>query len=601
MTLATAQEDSINKMWSAYMKESGEYDKRVTDVWRKDTSDILIFVSPNKLSQCSYLSANVRKAVVFSATVASVLVESYKKLSPDSGDHSPHSPTTSIVYVNTVWALSLVLSLTSALLAILIQQWVRRYIELPLLPRLSSERARVRSYLFLGTLNFGIHHAVEAAPMLLHLSVSLFLIGLVMFFVIVNDTVAIVLSIFVGIIGMAYFTLSILPCLYRNCPYGTPVSSILWCLWHASAFFATFCLRWILRRFHALLVPYNPGDIESGKQRKLTQWLSSVDNSLDKHGKYLKDGFRFGIIQGALEAPVVVDVKALAWLLKLPAMAEKSKIQDFVVNTPGDMLAQLISGPIESGRIVFRDHLLALLRSCASHTVELDEYVRRRRLLVCLDAILRIVKASTSDPYGVSPSESVLNDIRTNFANLRLMRPLWADTDPHIRIISRSICALLARHLVRKRPLEESELAWLQEVMGKSSNTIFNSLDDISKADSMNFDSYIRGVLANQMVDPPAKAATFFVEMVAILASSGSQAAFRRSVLERRISESSLMRRAEEHEAESNEVIGRLHRVFETVFPSVAQEPQITNNQNRRRTDGRGTVQLIKFPLLSTS
>ena len=44
-TPATAQEDSINKMWSAYAKESGEYDKRITDVWRKDTSDILIFVS----------------------------------------------------------------------------------------------------------------------------------------------------------------------------------------------------------------------------------------------------------------------------------------------------------------------------------------------------------------------------------------------------------------------------------------------------------------------------------------------------------------------------------------------------------------------------
>jgi Family of unknown function (DUF6535) len=551
------------------------------------------------MGQRGYLSDNVRKAVVFSATVASILVESYKKLSPNSGDHSPHSPTTTIVCVNTVWALSLVLSLTSALLAILIQQWVRRYTELPLFPRLSGERARVRSYLFLGTLNFGMHHAVEAAPMLLHLSVFLFLIGLVMFFFIVHKTVAIVLSIFVGITGMAYFTLSILPCLYRNCPYGTPVSSILWCLWHASAFFATFCLRCILRRFHALLVPYNQGDIESGKQRTLTQWLNTMDNSLDKHGKYLKDGFRFSIIQGALEAPVVVDVKALAWLLKLPAMAEKGKIQDFVVNTPGDMLAQLMSVPIESGSIVFRDHLLALLRSCVPHTVELDEFVRRRRLLVCLNAILRIVKAF-GDPYGVSLSESVLNDIRTNFANVRLMRPLWADKDPHIRIISRSICALLARHLVRKRPLEESELAWLQEVMGKSSNTIYNSLDDISKADSMNFDSYIHGVLANQMVDPPAKAATFFMEMVAILASSGSQAAFRRSVLERRISESSLMRRAKEQEAESNEVIGRLHRVFETVFPSVAQEPRIPNNPNRRRTDGRGTIQLIKFPLLST-
>ena len=241
-------------MWSTYMKESGEYDKSVTDVWRKDTSDILIFVSPNTLSQCGYLSDNVRKAVVFSATVAAFLVENYKKLSPDSSDHSSHSPTTPIVFVNTAWALSLVLSLTSALLAIfiLIRQWVRRYVELPLFPRVSSERARVR-----------MHHAVEAAPMLLHLSVFVFFFGLVMFFFIVHKTVAIILSIFVGLNRMAYYTLSILPCLYRDCPYGTPISPVLWYLWHASTSFVAFCLRWILRRFHALVVLCNPGDIES--------------------------------------------------------------------------------------------------------------------------------------------------------------------------------------------------------------------------------------------------------------------------------------------------------------------------------------------------
>jgi len=141
--------------------------------------------------------------------------------------------------------------------------------------------------------------------------------------------------------------------------------------------------------------------------------------------------------------------------------------------------------------------------------------------------------------------------------------------------------------------------------MGKSSNTIFNSLGDLSKADSMNLDSYVYGVLANQMADPPVKVATFFMETVTILASSGSQAAFRRSVLERRISESSLIRRAEEQEADSSEVVEKLHRVLETVFPSVAKEPKepprISNKPNRRRTDGRGTIQLIKFPLSTPS
>jgi hypothetical protein len=44
-TPVAAQEASINKMWSAYTKEAGEYDKLMTDVWRKDTSCVLFFVS----------------------------------------------------------------------------------------------------------------------------------------------------------------------------------------------------------------------------------------------------------------------------------------------------------------------------------------------------------------------------------------------------------------------------------------------------------------------------------------------------------------------------------------------------------------------------
>lgn len=44
-TPATAQEDSVDKIWSAYMKEASEHDKFVTEVWRKDTTSVLFFVS----------------------------------------------------------------------------------------------------------------------------------------------------------------------------------------------------------------------------------------------------------------------------------------------------------------------------------------------------------------------------------------------------------------------------------------------------------------------------------------------------------------------------------------------------------------------------
>jgi Family of unknown function (DUF6535) len=71
------------------------------------------------------------------------------------------------------------------------QQWARMYIELPQSPSIPSDRARVRSFLFLGMEKYFMHVAVETAPTLLHLSVFLFYIGLVVFFFTIYKIVAI--------------------------------------------------------------------------------------------------------------------------------------------------------------------------------------------------------------------------------------------------------------------------------------------------------------------------------------------------------------------------------------------------------------------------
>jgi hypothetical protein len=366
------------------------------------------------------------------------------------------------------------------------------------------------------------------------------------------------------------------------------MSGIAWRLWHTFAFLPAFCLQWILKRLHTLLVPYNMGEVKSLRQRKLTQWLDGIESVVNEHRRCLRDGLRESIVRVALAAPDAVDLKALAWFLKRPALAEKTRIQDFIANTSGDTIVQLMSGPIESGSVVFRDHLLALLRSCAPGTVGLDEDARRTRLLVCLDALHRIVRASITI-YGVSPPESVLRDVRTNFANVGLMRALWTDADPSVRLLSRSYCALLARHLLRRQhPLEQSELAWLQDVMGRPSHTIYNSLGDVAKVDAMNLDSYVHGVLSYDVDDLALRDATTFMDTLATLAGAGlgGQASFRRDILEEGIS--SLVQRAEGGDRRLLEVLGNLSKVYDAVFPSDASGSRIPNYPN----DVHGTIEL---------
>jgi len=145
--------------------------------------------------------------------------------------------------------------------------------------------------------------------------------------------------------------------------------------------------------------------------------------------------------------------------------------------------------------------------------------MRRRRLLVCLNAVHHIAKASI-----VSPSSRLLNEMRLHFADIDLMRPLWVDRDPAIRVTARSICALFARQLLRQGQLGEGELSWLEEVMNMPSNTIFNERNNRARLDSMNVDAFVDGVLSYQKDDLPNVLAMSFKDTLMVLMNTSSRA-----------------------------------------------------------------------------
>jgi hypothetical protein len=236
-------------------------------------------------------------------------------------------------------------------------------------------------------------------------------------------------------------------------------------------------------------------------------------------------------------------------------LTEKSKIQKFVASIPGETIIQLLSNSFDHGKISFRHHLSILIRSCAPGTVGLDEDMRRRRLLVCLNAVHHIAKASIA-----SPPSSLSNDMRLRFANIGLMRPLWADSDPAIRVTARSICALFARQLLRKDQLEGWELSWLQDVMDKPSNAIYNARNNRAMVDSMNVDSFVNGVLSNQM-DLPDVHATSFKETLEVLMNTNSQTSIHTGTFEEWLSSLILRVEHEEGHQDRDNVVDKLRRM----------------------------------------
>ncbi len=103
---------------------------------------------------------------------------------------SNRKPPSSVVWVNALWFLSLVISLFCALLATLQQRWARRYLQLTQPQLAIHKRALIRSFFAEGVTNFHLDVAVEAIPALLHVSVFLFLTGLVISLFNIHHTVA---------------------------------------------------------------------------------------------------------------------------------------------------------------------------------------------------------------------------------------------------------------------------------------------------------------------------------------------------------------------------------------------------------------------------
>jgi hypothetical protein len=418
-----------------------------------------------------------------------------------------------MIWVNAMWLVSLVLSLTSALVATLLQQWARRYIETPNVPNEPNDRARVRVFLFLGTKKYKMPLAVEIPPILLHLSVCLFFGGLVIAFHTINTKVAIAVDVAVGIFALPYTVITVLPFLDVRCPYRTPISFILWYPLHAFLSIVARGLHWVLDQVD--------GCCSISRQLCILNWITSLDEAARKHWQYFMGSFEKSIIQSAKnpledgdreivdgdDEIIDEDHEIITWLISHLALYDKSKLQELAANIPRNRIRNLIPF-IKSGRVVLREPLLALLRSCVTdtRTAESDGDVRKRSLLVCLDIIHHIAK---------SPDIPELNFMRANFANINLMQALWNNSDSTIRVTSRSICALLAKQVVRQA-LGEPQIVWLQAVIGEeiNRNRMYNS--NIPKRDRMILKSFVYKVLSNQDGDLPSKSFKF-KETLAIL------------------------------------------------------------------------------------
>ena len=501
-----------------YLTEAEKQDKEVSESWKGDTDGILVFVSlapPHLCICCLKSKSNLNhtlKTGLFSATVAAFIIESYQNLSPDSGETtnallihisqqlvnmSTETPLTGVtaaqsgqsfkpqpstVRVNVLWFLSLVLSLSCALSATLMQQWARRYRELAQRRGAFHRRGRMRAYLIDGINRFGMARAVATMPTLLHISVFLFFAGLVEFLFPVHATVAYVTLCCIILFALAYANLTVLPNIYHNCPYDTPLSGFTWRISHFSVISFYWTTLKIESLFHKSLSKlWSFANQPAPEPDGLKSWRKTLENQVKTRRQMLSQGMRRSFELSAYMADSMVVTRALEWTLT--AFDEDKEIEDFSLRIPGFFdsravpdatlaVLPLMSHQPNTGPI-FGSRLYDLLKTCIPDTSILDEEIRKNRLRACMKCLWSFAKAYNQ----VGSSQALPTYFPCALASPEITRLAQAEEDSGIRVIGRCFGALIVNKLaadleVRTDSISDEELACLSAILGSNSHDV---------------------------------------------------------------------------------------------------------------------------------
>jgi hypothetical protein len=400
-----------------YLEMATEEDKKMAENWKADADDILIFVRLSLLIS-SFTPTQWSQTGLFSAAVASLISVSIQDLRQNPQDTSnfylaniyqtlvdpdrsnistplpvsppPFSPPNYAVWVNALWFLSLVISLTCALLATLLQQWARRYLKITQ-PRYSlHKRARIRAFFAEGVEKCLLPWAVETLPTLLHITLFLFFAGLVVFLSNVNITIFKLVLSWVGMCTALYGCITLMPIFRHDTPYYTPLSSSAWPSVIGIAFFVSavsaFSLYWT--------VYFHPR----------AEWLIKFAR---RCYRLLLQGMQKTVEEAALSLPSEIDTRA--FMRTFDSLDEDHELERFFSGLPSLRRSKVVNDPLPSLTVWQKSKLRQALTGFIDRTFSSDllpAHVKERRAMVCAKAF---------DPVHFRHAFSVFDKILSNY------------------------------------------------------------------------------------------------------------------------------------------------------------------------------------------
>jgi hypothetical protein len=421
---------------------------------------------------------------LFSAAVAALLSVTVQDLRPNSQDTSafylgniyevladpnvtrasipspvakppPFSPPRYAVWVNILWFLSLVMSVSCALLATSLHQWARRYIRLTQPARCSPEtRARMRAFFANGVDKMHIPWAVEGLPTLLHLSLFLFFGGLVIFLFNVDQEVFTGVVWWIGLFSVVYGLITLLPLIRQDSPYYTPLSNPAWFL-YAGIQYVTFKVL---------------AFITSGSYGSLHIWKRCRDSG-DRYRHWMLGGVEKIAEEAASERSSEIDVRILGWTIS--ALGNDDSLEKFFDAIPGFFSSRLVKN-------LERDFPWTLLktfwgaldgfmgRTLSSNSV--TESVKAGRVIICGDIIstipclFRFHYESLSDFFDQAP---VSIERLQAMARWRTHKNVYVADYARVRV---------AKNLASMQERDDDWIAFTSEVYGLAAHDLWDNI-----------------------------------------------------------------------------------------------------------------------------
>ncbi|KAN0140480.1 hypothetical protein V8E53_001689 [Lactarius tabidus] len=435
--------DGSGHIFSMYLEMATEEDKKMVENWKADADGILIFTGLFSASVASLISVSIQDIQENPQDTSNFyLANIYQAIAdPNSSNISvlppisppPFSPPNSAVLVNALWFLSLVISLTCALLATLLQQWARRYLKITQSRYSLHKRARIRAFFSEGVEKCLLPWTVETLPTLLHISLFLFFVGLVVFLCNVNLTIFKLVLSWVGLCTALYGCITCMPIIRHDSPYYTPLSSLVWYIVTRTLFPIYRFLLWFNRSVR----------FRHGAYYRFRDLEESCRNSLVR-------GMQKTAEETALSSPSEIDTRAFMWTFD--CLDEDHELEHFFSGLPGFRSSKAVDDPLpglterEKWKLYWA--LVGLLRRTFSSDL-LPESVKNRRAMVCAKAV---------DPEHTPGTFGVLDKILSQYQHsgplatgiAQIVKAWRTDSDEGTALVAEAtLSTIIARALPR--------------------------------------------------------------------------------------------------------------------------------------------------------